>query len=1076
VTVAAGVEELRALGAPAARGARIVPVPLDGDAGFLITARSLAGEGAEGAWPGASGSGEAELAALRAAIDALPLGVVIAEAGPATPPVMVAHNAGYERMIGAVVGADVAFERLPFHVYRPDRTTPLAPGEWPGPCAALTGEPVREQEIHLRRPDGGWRVLSGSAVPMATGPGTSARRAVSVLLDVTERHESERALRHYQALASHSRDVILFVRRDDGRILEANVAATATYGYSRAELLALTIYQLRDPAMQGLTARQLAAADAPGLRFETVHRRKDGSAFPVEMSSQGALIDGARVLVSVVRDVTERKRAEDALRRSEAELETVVDNVVDGVVVAGLDGSLLHWNRAALDLHGFASLEECRRNVGELTGVFELSSLDGSVLPVDEWPLARVLRGEQLRDLELRIRRLDGRSIRTFSYGGGLVRDAVGQPFIAVVTVRDVTERKRAEERLAAEKEHLAVTLRSIGDAVIATDANARVTLFNDVAERLTGWSAGEAIGRPVHEIFNIVNEETRRPADNPVDRVLREGVVVGLANHTALVARDGSERPIADSGAPIRDPGGRIIGTVLVFRDQTEERLAEDALRRSEAFYRAVFKASPDFWSVLDADGRDRFFSSGASAVVGWTQQELLSQAPFGNVHPEDRERLVSTFEALRAEPGGTRCETYRFQHRDGSWRTLESVARNLLDDPDVRGVVVNRRDVTAQRQLEEQFHQAQKLESIGRLAGGVAHDFHTLLTVILSCAEALGADLGSSHASADDVEEIRAAGQRARDLTRQLLTFARRQVIAPVALDLNDVVRGSEKLLRRLLGEDVELAVGLQRDPWSVRCDPGQVEQVIVNLAVNARDAMPRGGKLTIETSNVEEGEGHGEPGGQYVRLVVSDSGAGMTAEVKEHLFEPFFTTKPAGKGTGLGLATVYGIVAQSQGHIHVESAPGRGTRFQICLPRTLDRPQPVAASGTPAPRGTETILVVEDDAPVREVTVRSLRAGGYRVLVAASGREALDLDPAALGSVRLLVTDVVMPGIDGGALADALRGRYPALRVLFVSGYTQGAIAERGVVDSGMEFLQKPFTGPSLLARVRSALDAG
>jgi two-component system, cell cycle sensor histidine kinase and response regulator CckA len=297
-------------------------------------------------------------------------------------------------------------------------------------------------------------------------------------------------------------------------------------------------------------------------------------------------------------------------------------------------------------------------------------------------------------------------------------------------------------------------------------------------------------------------------------------------------------------------------------------------------------------------------------------------------------------------------------------------------------------------------------------------------------------------------------------------------------VPLDLNAVVRGSEKLLGRVLGEDVDLQVALQEDLWATRCDPGQMEQVIMNLAVNARDAMPRGGRLRIETHNarLDEGCAARHPGrspGEYVRLVIRDSGTGMSAEVKDHLFEPFFTTKPAGRGTGLGLATVYGIVKQNDGHVDVASEPGAGTAIDVWLPRAYELPVAVQArSASPVPGGTERLLVVEDDPQVREVTVRSLRSGGYDVLVAASSQDALALD---VGGVRLLVTDVVMPGLDGRALAGELVRRHPALRVLYVSGYTQDVIAERGVLDSKVELLEKPFSSSALLARVRSVLDS-
>jgi PAS domain S-box-containing protein len=398
--------------------------------------------------------------------------------------------------------------------------------------------------------------------------------------------------------------------------------------------------------------------------------------------------------------------------------------------------------------------------------------------------------------------------------------------------------------------------------------------------------------------------------------------------------------------------------------------------------------------------------------------------------------------------------------------------------------------RDQTERMRAEEErdvlrvaLYQAAKMEAVGQLAGGIAHDFNNLLTVILSGAEALRRDLAEGLPPESEViEEVRAAGERARDLTRQLLAFARRQVIRPVPTDLNALVRGSEKLLRRVLGEDVEIQVQLHPALWPVRCDAGQIEQLVLNLAVNARDAMPRGGTLTLSTANaqVDERLTAARPwmrAGEYARMSIRDSGQGMSPEVKAHVFEPFFTTKPAGKGTGLGLATVYGIVKQNDGYILVESEPGVGTTFDVYLPRIMDAPARGASPGAAAsaPGGSETILVVEDDPQVREVTVRSLRSGGYRVLVARDASGALEIAGREGDGLHLLVTDVVMPGLDGRAVADELRRHHPRLRVLYVSGHAEEVIVKRGVLEPGIELLPKPFTPSSLLRRVRAILDA-
>jgi signal transduction histidine kinase len=415
---------------------------------------------------------------------------------------------------------------------------------------------------------------------------------------------------------------------------------------------------------------------------------------------------------------------------------------------------------------------------------------------------------------------------------------------------------------------------------------------------------------------------------------------------------------------------------------------------------------------------------------------------------------------------------------HRDGGHRVVDGVGRDLRKDPSVGAVVLNVRDVTDQVRTEELLLQSQKLDSIGRLAGGIAHDFNNLLTVILCSAESEGEALDAGQSVArEDIEQIREAGERARDLIRHLLAFARRQVIAPATVDLNAMVAGSERLLQRLLGETIRLETSTQSDLWPVRCDPSQMDQVLFNLAVNARDAMPAGGALCISTTNLPDGHGMQDlPPGDWVRLRVQDSGRGMSREEKEHLFEPFFTTKASGKGTGLGLATVYGIVRQAGGHIRVESNSGMGTAFDVLLPRT----DPVVAEVRLHPRagsagGDETVLLVEDDPGVREAAARALRSGGYRVIPAAGAADAILALEAEASPPSMLVTDVIMPDTTGWELADRLRSDHPGLRVLFLSGYAREVIGPQGIPEDSECFLAKPFTSSSLLSRVRQVLDA-
>jgi two-component system cell cycle sensor histidine kinase/response regulator CckA len=650
------------------------------------------------------------------------------------------------------------------------------------------------------------------------------------------------------------------------------------------------------------------------------------------------------------------------------------------------------------------------------------------------------------------------------------------------VLVTESTARKQAEEALRRSEERLRVIIESEPECVKVVGRDGQLLEMNPSGlAMLEARSLAEVGTRALAE---YVTEETRPAFVDLFRSVLRGGRGKVQFEVTGL---RGTRRWLETHAVPLRDEVGDVVALLGVTRDITAWKVAEEALRDSEERFRIAFQTSPDSINInrLD-DGVFVAVNEGFTWMTGWSQAEALGRSSL-ELHvwddPADRARLVAGLK----KDGYVQNLEARFRKKDGRVLSGLMSARliGLRGQPHLLSIT---RDVSDWKRAEEErdrlksgLYQAAKMEAIGQLAGGVAHDFNNLLTVILAGAEVLRHDLGKdSPPDSEIVEEIGAAGRRAQDLTRQLLAFARRQVIAPIPLDLNTLMRSSEKLLRRVLGEDIELVTILQPDLWTVCCDPGQMEQVVLNLAVNAESAMPSGGRLTIETNNIELDEDFTSShqwirSGPYVRLSIRDSGQGMPPEVKEHLFEPFFTTKPVGQGTGLGLATVYGIVKQSEGHILVESEPGHGTTFEVFFPRITESP---AAVTPPAPAaatdGTEAILVVEDDPQVREVTVRSLRAGGYRVLVAADGREALDV-AGHDSTLRLLVTDVVMPGMSGREVADELCRRRPTLRVLYVSGYTHDAIAQRGVLDSGVEFLQKPFTASSLLARVRAILDA-
>ncbi|MEX2156437.1 MAG: response regulator [Gemmatimonadales bacterium] len=498
-----------------------------------------------------------------------------------------------------------------------------------------------------------------------------------------------------------------------------------------------------------------------------------------------------------------------------------------------------------------------------------------------------------------------------------------------------------------------------------------------------------------------------------------------------------------------------------------------------------SVLNNVPDVVFSMNADATElQYVSPACTRVLGIGPEELVADMTRWRaaIHPEDEGRVVASY-TRAIEVGRPATVEHRIRHADGSVRWIEGT---LVPVADVHGTVVRldgvARDVTEQRKLQEQFRLVQKMEAVGRLAGGIAHDFNNLLTVITSYSEILLEDLAPQDPRRGDLEEIRKAAASAAGLTRQLLAFSRQQVLEPRVLDVNAVLASVEKLLKRLLGEDIDLVAALTPQLGAVKADPGQLEQVIVNLAVNARDAMPDGGKLTIETANVDMDEAYvrdhplAKPG-EYVMLAVSDTGVGMDEQTQRRIFEPFFTTKEAGKGTGLGLATVYGIVKQSGGFIWVYSELGHGTTFKIYLPRVDEPVEAVTPPAAPKESllSTETVLLVEDAAAVRAVTRQVLDRLGYTVLEAPNGKAALHLATKHHGPIHLLLTDVVMPELGGRQLAEQLTALRPELRVLYASGYTDDAVVRHGVLKPGIAYLQKPFTPEVLARKVREVLDS-
>jgi PAS domain S-box-containing protein len=613
--------------------------------------------------------------------------------------------------------------------------------------------------------------------------------------------------------------------------------------------------------------------------------------------------------------------------------------------------------------------------------------------------------------------------------------------------------------------------------SVIITDTGGSIEYVNPKFTQVTGYSSDEVLGMNPR----ILKSGELSPE---VYREMWETITAGRELRGELHNRkkDGELFWEFASISPIFDDRGQITHFVAVKEDVTDRKRAEETLARSELLFRSLIENALDIIAFVTSDGAVRYVSPSVERLLGYDPTRVGDLNVFDLIHPDDLAEAKTKFR--RTLETGTRFEQVelRVRRSDGSWRTLSMMGKPSPPETGARGLIINARDVTESRALEEQLRQSQKMEAVGRLAGGIAHDFNNLLTTILGYAELAVGRLKPEDPSRLELSEIDKAAQRAGDLTRQLLAFSRKQVLELRVIDLNQVVSDTEKMLRRLIGEDIDLVVSLKQRLVSVRADAGQIGQVLLNLAVNSRDAMPNGGKLTIETSVVELDESYSTfhfdvPPGRYVLLAVSDTGTGMDAKTLSHVFEPFFTTKEAGKGTGLGLSAVYGVVKQSGGHVSVYSEPGVGTTFKVYLPRVEDAPEKNRAPAVHAALvgGTETILVVEDEEAVRRLTCRSLEAQGYEVLPAASASEALLLLEKHAGEIHLLITDVVMPDVSGRELARSAAPLRPLMKVLFMSGYTDNVIVHHGVLDAGTAFLQKPFTPRSLAQKVREVLDA-
>jgi two-component system cell cycle sensor histidine kinase/response regulator CckA len=887
------------------------------------------------------------------------------------------------------------------------------------------------------------------------------------------------------------------------RVLMCNPAFETLFGYQQSEILGADLDSLLAPHGSMKEAEALTRRSNAGnvVREKAKRLRSDGSLVDVQIL--GVPISADEKLIGsfgMYEDITERRRAEQAQREAEERFRSLFENATEGIFQTTTDGRYLSVNPALARMCGFASPSEMISTVEDLS---KEMYVDPNVRDVFKHLIEKY---GSVKDFEYEVRRRDGAKI-WISENAHVVRNPDGEILSYEGTIEDITARKRAEleRQVTFEIIHAVNVTDNLDDLLGLIHLALKKVLYAEncfiaLYESATGM---------FHFPF-FVDQFDEAPPPQRVGKsctahVYRTGQAMLIPQRTFdLLAAEGKVELVGTPspswlGVPLRTPAATI-GVLVVqhYKDENayterdqeflgsvggqialaiERKRSEERVRESEARLRVLVEQLP---AVLWTVDRNLRFTSALGA--GFVRLKIKPDTLLGMSLLDYFETTDQTFLPIAAHRRAVAGEpmTFHVEWKSGSYACHVEPLRD--SDGQVSGAICMSLDVTDRKQLEEQLRQAQKMEAVGRLAGGIAHDFNNLLMVIQGYSDLLVERLPGGDPLRRNAEQIQMASQRASSLTRQLLAFSRKQMLAPKILNVQSVVAEMEKILRRLIGEDIHLETSSAPDLGLVKADRSQIEQVILNLAVNARDAMPQGGRLTIETANVELDSSYSHPPavlspGRYVMLAVTDNGCGMDAETQAHVFEPFFTTKEKGKGTGLGLATVYGVVKQSGGYVWVYSEPGRGTSFKIYLPSLEETAVPAVRDGKSEmqipQRGSETILLVEDEKGVRELAREYLASSGYTVIEAEDGHTALELAAMHVGQIHLLLTDVVMPGISGRELAERVSQIRPGIKIIYMSGYTDQAVVHQGILQNDAVLLQKPFTLMTLAGKLREML---
>lgn len=971
----------------------------------------------------------------------------------------------------------------------------------------LSEERMFDAEYRLRRADGVYRWFKVRAVPFRDHSGRIVRWT-GTSTDIDDQKQTEAALRQWADAFENCAHGIAIGNPINNRILACNPAFARMHQRTTAEIAGTPILEVYHPADQEYVKQCVLAADQVGqVRYEARMRRKDGSIFAAQMDVV-SVRDGdgtLRYRVATMQDITDRKRAEEIIRESEARYRDLVEVSPDAIFV-NRDSQVVFVNRQGLELFGAKTGDQL---LGK--SPFDLFHPDYHEL-IRRRIHTMLTTKKSVRAIEEKIVRLDGRVVDV---------EVAASPFLdqgkqAIhVVLRDITERQQTERHLRTQ----GMVSRILAEA--NTFREAALNILQTLCEA-EAWDYG-AIWKVDKHANQLQCVDVWARPEPGLEALVAQTRSLTFAPNVCLPGRvwiegkaagdeDGVGKHHSCPRAPLAIKFGLCSVVALPIVHQGETLGVMDFMSRTRIVFDQPLQAQlgvvgsqiGQFLARKQAQEEVNRFVSGSPAVIFalkregpawkpvWTSENVFNLTGYSadeanepgwwgrHLHPEDQDRILATESTL--ETTSHLIMEYRFCRRDGTYFWVRDEKRVLFDSHHQPTEIVGSwSDITERVRLEEQLRQSQKMEAVGQLAGGIAHDFNNLLTVIIGYSELLLTKMPSTDPKRTNVADIKHAGEQAAALTRQLLAFSRKQILDPKIIDLNETVSRIEKMLRRLIGEDIILTTILPPSVSKVKVDPGQLEQVIINLAVNARDAMPQGGYLTIETGMAELDDEYcrSRPEctpGWYTQFSLSDTGCGMSPEVRNHIFEPFFTTKEPGKGTGLGLATVFGIIKQSGGHIEVYSEVGVGTSFKIYLP-AIEEKWTVVQTETPAEdnqHGSEIILLVEDEAIVRTIARLSLETFGYQVIEAGSGGEALELAKTLTEPISLLITDVIMPKMNGRQLATQFQQQFPNLKVLLMSGYTDDAIIRHGVIDDTYAFIQKPFTPNVLAKKVREVLE--